>query len=210
MLKKIDLHLRVARDDLESVDDSLGVPTPSEVAEVRRPATDERHDVDGRHGQAGAVAEDSDLAVELHVRDTLLAGQRLERVGCGDVAHLGDRGLPEQRIVVDRELRVERPHFSLRRHDQRVDLAEHRVAPDEGLVELSHDRRDLLLLGSLGDATLVHETRACQGWQPSSGSTWRRTSASGLVAATSSMSTPPCVVNMKSGFFALRSNVSER
>ena len=32
----------------------------------------------------------------------------------------------------------------------------------------------------------------------------------GLDAATSSMSTPPCVVKMKSGFFALRSNAIER
>ena len=32
----------------------------------------------------------------------------------------------------------------------------------------------------------------------------------GVFAATSSISTPPCVVNMKSGFFAPRSNVTER
>ena len=52
--------------------------------------------------------------------------------------------------------------------------------------------------------------RACHGWKPSSGSMWSRTSASGLTAATSSISTPPCVVNMNSGFLAPRSNVSER
>ena len=52
--------------------------------------------------------------------------------------------------------------------------------------------------------------RACQGWKPTSGSTWSLASASGLSAATSSMSTPPCVVNMKSGFFSPRSNVTER
>ena len=65
---------------------------------------------------------------------------------------------------------------------------------------------------SLGSLTPPSYTsrRACHGWQPSSGSTWSRTSASGLVAATSSISIPPWVVNMKRGFFPLRSNVSER
>ena len=38
----------------------------------------------------GAVAEHADLAVELHVRDVLLARERLERVGGVAVAHLGD------------------------------------------------------------------------------------------------------------------------
>ena len=46
MLKKIDLHLRVARDHLERVDDALRVAAAAEVAEVRGPAADERDDVD--------------------------------------------------------------------------------------------------------------------------------------------------------------------
>ena len=42
MLKRIDLHLRVARDHLERVDDALRVAAAAEVAEVRGPAAGER------------------------------------------------------------------------------------------------------------------------------------------------------------------------
>ena len=81
----------------------------------------------------------------------------LEQVGSGNVAHLGDVRVPEQCVVVDRELRVERPHLAVRRHDEQVDLAEHRVRADEGVIELHDDRRDLLLLARIADARRVHE-----------------------------------------------------
>ena len=74
-----------------------------------------------------------------------------------EVAHLGDVGVLVERVVVDRELRVERLHLALGRDDQRVDLAEHRVAADERLVELPDDRRDLLLLARVVDAGAVDE-----------------------------------------------------
>ena len=48
-------------------------------------------------------------------------------------------------------------HLALGRHDQRVDLAEHRVELDEGAVELLDDRGDLLLLGRILDAAAVDE-----------------------------------------------------
>ena len=131
MLKKIDFDLRVARDHLERVDDALGAAAAAEVAEVRRPAAGDDDHVDRRHRQPGAVAEDADLAVELDVGDVLLARERLERVGRVRVAHLRDVGVPVERVVVDGELRVERLHLAVGRHDQRVDLAEHRVGRDE-------------------------------------------------------------------------------
>ena len=112
---------------VERVDDALSVAAAAEVAEVRRPAAGERDDVDGRHREARAVAEHPDLAVELHVGHALLPCERLERVGGLDVAHLGDVRVAIERVVVDGELRVERPDLTLRRDDQRIDLAEHGV-----------------------------------------------------------------------------------
>ena len=114
MLKKIERTCGSLRDDLERVDDTLRVAAAAEVAEVRRPAADERDDVDGGHRQPRAVPEHADLAVELHVRDALLARQRLQRVGGADVAHLGEVRVPEERVVVDGELRVERAHLAVR------------------------------------------------------------------------------------------------
>ncbi len=120
-------HLLVARDHLERVDDALCVSAAAEVAEVRRPPTRERDDVDRRHRQSRTVSEHADRAVELHVRDALLACERLERIRGRDVAHLRDVRMSIERVVVDGELRIERPHLALGRDDQRVDLAEHRL-----------------------------------------------------------------------------------
>ena len=82
--------LRVGGDDLERVDHALGVPPAPEVAEVRRAAAGKRDHVQRGHDQPGAVPEDADLAVELHVGDALLAGEALlGRVGV-EVEHVGD------------------------------------------------------------------------------------------------------------------------
>ena len=65
--------------------------------------------------------------------------------------------MPEERVVVDRELRVERLDLAVGRDDQRVDLAEHRVELDERAVELLDDRGDLLLLARILDAGAVDQ-----------------------------------------------------
>ena len=83
-------HLVVARDHLERSDDAGGRAAAAEVAEVRGPPAGDDDHVDGRHREAGAVAEDPDRAVELHVDDAALAGERLERVGRLRVAQLGE------------------------------------------------------------------------------------------------------------------------
>ena len=151
------LHLRVARDHLERVDDALRVAAAAEVAEVRRPAAGEGDDVDGRHRQPGAVAEHAHLAVELHVGHALLAREALLGRHRLRIAHLGHVAVAVERVVVDRELRVERLHLAVGRDDQRVDLAEHRVGADEGGVEPLDDRRDLLLLARVLDPGAVDE-----------------------------------------------------
>ena len=158
MLKKIELHLRVAGDHLERVDHALGAAAAAEVAEVRGLAAGHDDHVDGRHREPGAVADNADGAVELHVGDALLARECLERIGCGRVAEVRDVGVAIERTVVDGELRVERLHLAVGRHDQRVDLRQHRVGLDEAAVELLDDRRDLLLLRWVCDAGAVDET----------------------------------------------------
>ncbi len=55
-------------------------------------------------------------------------------------------GWRQQRVVVDRELGVERAHLAVRRDDQRVDLDEHRVGLAERAVGRLDDRHDLLAL----------------------------------------------------------------
>ncbi len=84
-------------------------------------------DVQRRHDEARAVAEDADVAVELDVLDALLLGPALERVF---VLAVGERlvlGVAVERVAVERDLRVERLDLALGGHDQRVDLGQGRV-----------------------------------------------------------------------------------
>ena len=59
--------------------------------------------------------------------------------------------MAEESRVVDRHLRVESADDAVRRHDQRVDLAERRVALDEAPVERLRDPLDLLALRLVGN-----------------------------------------------------------
>ena len=72
-------------------------------------------------------------------------------------------GMLVERVVVDRELRVERLDLALGRDDQRVDLAEHRVRADERVVELLDDGEDLLLLVRIVDPGGVDQSARLVG-----------------------------------------------
>ena len=80
------LHLRVGEQHLERGHDLLRLRAAAHVEEVRRAPARLRDHVERRHHEPGAVAEDPDLAVELHVGDATLlapsapAGPR--RTGC--------------------------------------------------------------------------------------------------------------------------------
>ena len=156
-LKKIDFTCGSAVITPERVDHAFGIAAAAEVAEVRRAPACERDHVERRHDEAGSVAEDPDLAVELHVRDALLARRPFLGRHRVEIAHLRDVGMPEERSVVDGELRVERLDLAVGRDDQRVDLREHRVGRHERLVELPDDREDLLLLARVLDPRAVDE-----------------------------------------------------
>src|SRR4051812_64839 len=91
---------RVAQDDVQAVGHDLGRGAATDVQEVGRLDAAElltgvRDDVEGAHDQAGTVADDAHLAVELDVVEVLLLGRGLERVGGGGVLERGVVGLPE-------------------------------------------------------------------------------------------------------------------
>ena len=125
----------VGEDDLHGLGDRLGLGAAAGVEEVGGPAARLGHDVERGHHQAGAVAQDADVAVERHVGEAALAGHRLLRVHALLGAELGGVGVAVQRAGVDRDLGVERHHLARLGHEQRVDLHEHRVLGHEGLVE---------------------------------------------------------------------------
>ena len=68
-----------------------------------------------RHHEPGAVAEDADVAVELDVGQAALLGHLLLRVLAAGVAQLGVVGVAEERVVVERDLGVERRDLAVGR-----------------------------------------------------------------------------------------------
>ena len=74
------LHRRVGEHDLQTVGHHRGARAAADVEEVGRldaavPLARVRDHVERRHDQAGAVADDADLAVELDVVEVLLLGR---------------------------------------------------------------------------------------------------------------------------------------
>ena len=74
------VDLLVGGDHLERVDDRLGLGAAAGVEEVGGLAAGLGDDVEGRHAEPGAVAEDADVAVELDVGQALLLGHPLLRI----------------------------------------------------------------------------------------------------------------------------------
>ncbi len=136
------LDLLVGEDHLDGTGDRLGLRSAARVEEVRRLAAVLRDDVERAHDEPRAVAEDPDVAVELDVREAALVRHLLLWVLGARVAQLGVVRVAEQRVVVERDLGVERRDRALGRDDQRVDLDEHRLLADERLVELGDERAD--------------------------------------------------------------------
>ena len=135
-------HLLVGGDHLERVDDRVGLRAAAGVEEVGGLAAGLGDDVERRHAEPGAVAEDADVAVELHVGEPLLLRHPLLRVVGGGVLDLGQLGVAEERDVVDRHLGVERDDVAVGGDDQRVDLDQRRVVGVERRVELDQHLGD--------------------------------------------------------------------
>src|SRR3954454_4397103 len=147
------LDRRVAEHDLQTVCHHRGAPAAADVEEVGRldaavPLARVSHHVEGGHDQAGAVADDADLAVQLDVVEVLGLGRLLQRVHRGLVDHRLVVGVPERRVLVQRDLGVERQHPAVADLGERVDLAQRGVLGHEGLPQLHRDVDDLL--GDLG------------------------------------------------------------
>ena len=134
----------VITSSAETISSALAPPPTSQKFAGLPPAWATTSSVDMT--SPAPLPEDADVAVELHVREPPLPREPLLRRNGVQVPHFREVGMAEERVVVERHLRVERPHLALRRDDERVHLAEHRLALDERPVELLDDRRDLLLL----------------------------------------------------------------
>ena len=101
-------HLLVREDHLDRARDRLRLRAAAGVEEVGGPPAGLSHHVERGHHEPGAVAEDADVAVELHVGEPALLCHPLLWILRRQVAQLGHVGVAEEGVGVDRDLGVER------------------------------------------------------------------------------------------------------
>ena len=150
------LHLGVGEHQLEGLGDLLGGGAAADVEEVGRLRAEQLDGVHGGHGQAGAIHQATDVAVEGNVGQVELGSLDLGRVLLIEIAHGDDILVAEQRVRIEVHLGIERHHAAVAGEDQRIDLGEAGVGVPERLVQpLQHAAR--LRHGGLRHADLARD-----------------------------------------------------
>ena len=134
-------HRRPGEHGLEGRLRDLGAGAAADVAEVGGLAAGSGDLVDGAHHQAGAVADDADVAVQRDEREARRAGLGLAFV-LRRVRH--DVRLPEEGVVVDGHLAVQADDLAARGEHQRVHLDQSAVALPVERPQRAADRRQRL------------------------------------------------------------------
>lgn len=128
--------LGIAGDELESLTDSSGSGTTTNVEEVGGLSTVQLDDVHGSHGKTGTVDEAADITVKLDEVKVGLGSADLIRILLGGVAPLKDILLSELGVVVETELGVHAENLVVRGLGEGVDLNLGGVLLGEDLVQL--------------------------------------------------------------------------
>ncbi len=155
------LDLLVVEDHVETVGHHGGVGAAADVEEVGRlhaavVLTGVRDDVQRRHDQARAVADDAHGTVELHVVEPEVLRLRLQRVGLFADLEGGVLGVTELGVLVERDLAVERLELVAGQPRERVDLDQGGVLLGEDGPQLL-DHGDRLVAKHGGEADLVDD-----------------------------------------------------
>src|SRR3989339_573132 len=130
------LDLGVFQHDLEGFRNLLGGGTAAHVQEVGGLGTKQLDGVHGRHGQASAVHQAANIAVQADVSEVKLAGFDFGRIFFVEVAVSHDLRMTVQRVGVKVEFGVQRNHIALAVAVQRVDFDQGGVGVHVALVEL--------------------------------------------------------------------------
>src|SRR5690606_7016874 len=126
----------VPEHDLEGFGDLFGRGATADVQEVGRLAAEQLDGIHGGHGQAGAVDQAADVAVELDVRQIELAGLDFGGILFIQVAVGNDFGMAEQRIGIEVELRVQGNDVALAVAVQGVDFNQRGIGFHVARIEL--------------------------------------------------------------------------
>src|SRR5712691_4113748 len=136
------LHLGVREHDLERRAPHRFPRAAADIEEVRGVPAGALHRVERRHDQAGAVADDPNVAVELDVAEAERASAFLDLLVGRDLLPVAQLGLTKERVVVNVELRVAGEDGAVGLDEKRVDLHEHRVGARVDAIQARRDVRD--------------------------------------------------------------------
>ena len=148
------LDALVGQDDAQRRRNLVGLRAAADIQEVGRLAAVELDDVHRGHRQPGAVDHAADLAVQVDVGEVVAPRLALAGVFLVGIAQLGNVRVAEERVVVHRNLAVQRHQLVVARDHQRVDLRQAGVHADKRPVERLRDL-DEVLGQVLGNADAV-------------------------------------------------------
>ena len=129
------LHLRVGDDDPERLGDGFFACAASHVQEVRRLSAGPSRDVHGRHCQACSVHHAAhSAALQLHVGKPGPRRPQLLLVVLRRIVEVQQFRVPEQRVVFQVDLGVQRNDAPVRGDDERVDFDQRAVLFDKKAI----------------------------------------------------------------------------
>ena len=78
----------------------------------------------------------ADIAVHLHEVDLMTLRMQLDPIGLGIIAQFLQVRMPEERVVIDHDLRIDRDQIAGIGHDQRIDLDQTGIELDKRAMQL--------------------------------------------------------------------------
>ena len=125
----------VGEDNFEGSGDLFFGGSAADIEEICGETAGVLDDVHGGHGEAGAVDEASDIAIETDVTEIELGGGDFAWVFFGAVAEGDDFGLAVEGVVVEIEFGVEGEEIPVLGDDEGIDLDLGAIAGDEEFKE---------------------------------------------------------------------------
>ena len=112
---------------------------PPDVEKIGRLAAVQLDQVHRAHRQPRAVHQAADIAVQPHIAQAGLARLHLGRLLLRQIAERRQFRMPEQRIVVEAHLGVERHQLARPRHHQGIDFQQAAIAGDKRPAQRFHE-----------------------------------------------------------------------
>ena len=166
------LHIVVRHDQAERLGDALRRRAAADIEEVRRLAARQLDHVHGRHGEAGAIDDAADIAVEADIGETAISA-RVSRASSCDLSRSSAMCGWRNRALSSKVILASSAMSAVLGDDQRIDLHHGGIEVFERLVA-AQDDRDRLLRQRRPMPRPKAISRAWKACMPTAGSTLTR------------------------------------